>query len=118
MDELPEGPTTIEGDEVLQVEVLVGGVPPVPAPPCEHRLGFTEQVTVGLRDDVRDGQKVIHREVLLKLRCRDCGLPMRFFPDSARPSNTAGDLGVVVEFGPADENAEQGPPPLVLTSGV
>lgn len=116
-DDLPDGLATFEGDEVIQVEVLVGGAAPVPAPPCEHRLGFTEQVTIGLRDDEADGQRVVHREALLKLRCRDCGVPMRFFPGTAHASNTAGELGVVVEFAPVDEHEEQRPPPLALITG-
>lgn len=118
MTDLPEELTTIAGDEVIQVEVLVGGVAPVPAPPCEHRLGFTEQVTIGLRDDERDGQKVVHREALLKLRCRDCGEPMRLFPASARASRTAGELGLVVDFGPVDENTGQGTTPLAAITSV
>lgn len=108
----------LEEGEHVEVEVLVDGQPLRPGAPCEHRLGFTEQVTVGLRNAPDDEQTVVHREVLLKLRCRDCGVPMRFKVETARVSRTAGDLGIVVDVEPLEEDNGQGSTPLGLLSGL
>lgn len=87
------------------VEVLINGrqVGQPVAQPCEHKA-LSTQTIIGFLHDDNNGGVIVGRQVLLKVRCAECGVPMTFDYDSARRSETVGERGVVVDVVPVDDS--------------
>lgn len=87
----------------ISAEVRIGGqsVDPLAAPPpCEHRTVMQEVTYAVIADG--DGATA-GRQLKVKAQCAECGVPFRFFPESAHASLADGELGCVIELGPVKE---------------
>lgn len=103
----PDGPPGFDDEPIgpLFLEVLVDGEPPArpDAGPCPHRAVNAQVVSAAVAENPDGTGPTVRRELLVKARCAECGVPFRMPVATARESSTVGDLGIVVDLEALEE---------------